>query len=146
MVREQSKEFIDQLRQQKLIALTEVREFFVLELTESGRKALAGDAAIIVNPISPPRQKTKTQSKTGSDSPLDGPLFESLRLWRKEEAVRQGYAPFYIFHDSMLRAMVSALPKTVAELALVSGVGIRKAELHGKAVLRILNGGLDTSD
>lgn len=136
--RSKAMEFIDQLRQMQLAELAVVREFFVLELTEKGREALRGSETILANPISPPRQKTKIETGIEAEVSLDGPLFEILRRWRKEEAVRLGLPPYLVFHDSMLRAMVSAMPQTIAELALISGVGVRKAELHGVAVLTIL--------
>ena len=66
------------------------------------------------------------------------PLFESLRLWRKETAAEQGVPPYVIFHDATLRAIAERRPTAVAELAEVSGVGARKLEAYGEEVLAVV--------
>jgi len=66
--------------------------------------------------------------------------FEALRDLRARLARAQGVPAYVIFHDATLRQMAEAAPATSAELARVSGVGARKLELYGDAVLAVLRG------
>lgn len=67
-------------------------------------------------------------------------MFEALRQWRAAEARRQSVPPYVIFHDSVLREIAAARPRTVAGLAGMRGVGASKLERYGAAVLSILAG------
>ena len=71
-------------------------------------------------------------------APLDAGLFEQLRAVRSDLA-RQAQVPAYvIFHDATLRDLASRQPETVEELLEVSGIGERKAEKYGQAVLAVI--------
>jgi ATP-dependent DNA helicase RecQ len=71
-------------------------------------------------------------------APADAPLFEALRLWRRERAVEQKVPPYVIFHDSTLAAIARRRPANADELAEVSGVGQAKLERYGADVLRVV--------
>jgi ATP-dependent DNA helicase RecQ len=68
----------------------------------------------------------------------DAKLFEALRAWRRETASAARVAPYVIFHDATLAAIVEAKPIDLAALGCVSGVGETKLKRHGKQVLEIL--------
>ena len=70
--------------------------------------------------------------------PLGDPLFEALRTWRATEARAQNVPPYVIFHDSVLREIVSLVPRTTADLEGVKGVGGSKLTRYGAAVLSVL--------
>ena len=71
-------------------------------------------------------------------APVDAGLFEQLRALRTDLA-RQARVPAYvIFHDATLRDMAARQPTTAEELLEVSGVGERKAEKYGRAVLSVI--------
>ena len=55
------------------------------------------------------------------------------------EASRAGLPPYVIFHDATLRAIARTNPSTPAELEQISGVGPRRLEAHGDAVLAVLH-------
>jgi hypothetical protein len=65
----------------------------------------------------------------------DPALFERLRTWRREEADRQGKAAFHVFPDATLQRIAAARPQTEEELLAVKGVGAKKLEQFGPAVL-----------
>jgi ATP-dependent DNA helicase RecQ len=46
--------------------------------------------------------------------------------------------PYVIFHDSTLRQIAAAPPATLAELALVNGVGETKLGKYGQQILEVL--------
>jgi ATP-dependent DNA helicase RecQ len=65
-------------------------------------------------------------------------VFERLRAWRAAVAKEQGLPAYVIFHDATLRQIAVSLPTTLAELALVNGVGETKLARYGEQVLEIL--------
>jgi ATP-dependent DNA helicase RecQ len=69
----------------------------------------------------------------------DMPLFEALRLWRREEAARQHVPPYVIFHDATLSEIARLRPTSAPALAAVNGVGEGKLARYGDAVLRVVS-------
>jgi len=87
---------------------------------------------------------TAAQRKTGrcEECPpsYNEATFERLREWRLATA-RAGSVPAYVvFTDATLTAIAEREPSTDAELAQISGVGVRKLSLYGAQVLAILSG------
>ena len=73
--------------------------------------------------VPPPRKRTRPRS--AHDGPAD-PLFEALREARRELAAEPGVPPYVMFHDSTLREIAAARPRSLAELARIQGVGEAK--------------------
>ena len=69
----------------------------------------------------------------------DAKLFERLRAWRLEAAHAAGVAPYVIFHDATLAAIVEAKPATLEALSGVSGVGEAKLKRYGALLLALLS-------
>jgi ATP-dependent DNA helicase RecQ len=67
----------------------------------------------------------------------DTPLFEALRLHRKQLAQEQGVPPYVILHDKTLAAICEQRPDSIEELELIPGIGARKLELYGAELIRI---------
>ena len=67
----------------------------------------------------------------------DPALFERLRTWRREESDRQGKSAFHVFTDATLQQIAAARPQTEEELLAVKGVGPKKLEQFGQAVLGV---------
>lgn len=72
-----------------------------------------------------------------SETRTDGAVYEALRRWRRERALKEGKSPFIIATNSMLRMISAFLPHTVDELRQIPGWGKQKASLYGEDVLRI---------
>ncbi|MFL5452055.1 MAG: DNA helicase RecQ [Myxococcales bacterium] len=68
----------------------------------------------------------------------DGLAFEALRSLRKQIADEQKLPPYVIFHDSTLREMVAAKPRTISDLRRIKGVGERKLATYGPRFLDAL--------
>ena len=66
--------------------------------------------------------------------------FEALRGRRRDLAREQGVPPYVIFHDTTLRELARLKPTTVDALRHVYGVGAKKADDLGPAVLEALHG------
>ena len=83
-----------------------------------------------------PRSRIEVESWTG----VDRSLFESLRAMRMRLAKTRGVPPYVIFHDSTLRELARVKPRSMRELSAVYGMGERKIEALGTAVLETING------
>jgi DNA helicase-2/ATP-dependent DNA helicase PcrA len=68
----------------------------------------------------------------------DEALFERLREWRAGTASEAKVPAYVVFTDATLVAMAETLPRDVAALARIPGVGPTKLDRYGQAVLAIL--------
>ena len=69
----------------------------------------------------------------------DPQLFEGLREWRRLTAQEAGVPAYVVFTDATLTAIAESMPTDQAALQRISGVGERKLELYGEAVLALLH-------
>jgi ATP-dependent DNA helicase RecQ len=76
----------------------------------------------------------------GPVSEEDQPLFEALRAWRAETAREQGVPAYIVFGDATLRALAEHRPASAADLDGISGIGAKKREAYGEAVLAVVAG------
>jgi ATP-dependent DNA helicase RecQ len=80
-----------------------------------------------------------TTSVRGVDSDFANPeLFEKLRVVRKRLADADGVPAYIVFSDAVLRQMALSLPKSRAEMLLISGLGPVKLERYGDAFLEAI--------
>jgi ATP-dependent DNA helicase RecQ len=82
-------------------------------------------------------KKARTGKITVTLQAADTPLFDALRLHRSELAQQQAVPPYVILHDKTLHAICELRPATTAQLAEIPGIGARKLELYGDALIRI---------
>ena len=118
-------------------------EYPILQITQEGH-ALLKDAAASPD-LSLARQKRpdrrsqkRARVETEGWEGVDRDLFEELRVLRMEIARRRRVPPYVIFHDTTLREIARAKPRTKEELRHVYGVGDRKAADLGDLVLALL--------
>jgi ATP-dependent DNA helicase RecQ len=116
-------------------------EYGTLGLTDASAGVLRGDAAV------PLRRDVLGRSGSGrarkaaaSDSvaAANQPLFEALRAWRADTAREQGMPAYIVFGDATLRALAEQRPATLADLDGISGIGAKKREAYGEAVLAVV--------
>jgi ATP-dependent DNA helicase RecQ len=91
--------------------------------------------------LAPAKEKRRRRGGESSDSvpnPVGNPLFEALRACRRQLAEDAGVPPYVIFHDSTLRDMAEIRPKSLRDMALITGVGTRKLEAYGDAFLQVV--------
>jgi ATP-dependent DNA helicase RecQ len=88
------------------------------------------------------REKAARRADDSADlSTADAALFERLRAWRASVAREHGVPPYVVFHDATLRAIAAARPGSLETLQGISGVGARKLENYGAALVRLVAGG-----
>jgi ATP-dependent DNA helicase RecQ len=86
-------------------------------------------------------KKAKKATEDTSLSPAARELEEKLRRWRGDEAKEAGKPAFTIFHDSTLRAIANAAPRSVGELGSVPGIGPQKLDRYGAQLLALCREG-----
>ncbi|MEN3748536.1 DNA helicase RecQ [Sphingomonas sp. HF-S3] len=108
-----------------------------LEFGPEARPILKGEKTLSL--VLPPKRERRRRSKAGGEpNPIGDPLFEALRAKRRELAQEAQVPPYVIFHDSVLRDMAAARPRSIGELGRISGVGARKLEAYGSAFLDVI--------
>ena len=118
-----------------------------LRLSEKSRAVLtAGERVFLrVDATVPRTRKRKGDAKAATHAPtaLDGDAvaqarFERLRAWRAATAREQNVPAYVIFHDATLAQLASVRPSSLESLGSVPGVGTRKLERYGAALLALL--------
>jgi ATP-dependent DNA helicase RecQ len=114
-----------------------------LVLTDASRAVLKGERRLLLR-----RQtlqgttKASRVPRAASAAPALGgaaaTVFERLRAWRAATAREHGVPAYVIFHDATLREIAQREPQSLDELAQISGVGARKLESYGGAILGLL--------
>lgn len=116
-----------------------------LQLTEQCRPLLKGRQTIELRKDPEIKKITGRANGGRSGSPVSEQItdkagWEALRACRKELADKQGVPPYVIFHDTTLFGMLERKPRTLDELAEVSGVGAAKLEKYGEIFLQTIAG------
>jgi ATP-dependent DNA helicase RecQ len=120
-------------------------EYGTLALGEAAGAVLRGEAPV------PLRRDVLGRSGTGGGSTRarkapasesldagDRPVFESLREWRAGVAREQGMPAYIVFGDATLRALAEQRPATLGDLDGITGIGAKKREAYGAAVLEVI--------
>ena len=135
--------YLMQMLQLGLIELA-YDENYSLKVTTFGKMVLHGKAQIhLVQPETMER-KTKTTTKAkrttanNKEESKQHPLFEELRVLRKQIADSLGMPPFIVFGDATLAAMVEQLPLTENEMMNISGVSQTKMTRYGFDFMKII--------
>jgi DNA helicase-2/ATP-dependent DNA helicase PcrA len=77
---------------------------------------------------------------------VDIALFERLRAWRLAEAAAASVPAYVVFTDATLTAIAASAPLDETDLAAIPGVGRRKLDRYGPAVLAIVAGEPGSAD
>jgi len=89
------------------------------------------------------RRALVSAGSSGREAPTAGgeansELREYLREWRRVTAKEQGMPAYVVLHDSSLDEICRLQPMSTAELLAITGIGERKAESYGPAILSAL--------
>lgn len=115
-------------------------EYGILVLTPASAGVLSGGEQVLLRREAP-RPSRAARKAVAAELPGDAlPLFERLREWRAGEARAQGVPAYIVFGDATLRGISITEPTTLSELSEISGVGQKKLEQYGEAVLAVVAG------
>ena len=90
-------------------------------------------------------EKPKARSRKSVDkiAPVDDvlhpQLYQALRLWRNEEAKKQGLPAYTVLHQKAILGIANALPSSSKEMLAIPGVGKKILERYGAVLLEIVD-------
>jgi ATP-dependent DNA helicase RecQ len=136
----------------QLIAIEAVRvtdaPYNTLHLAEGARAILRGEATVRLRiqaeraPTSRGRSGRARAAAADDGTPLtlaQRDRLDALKAWRAGVAREHNLPAYVIFHDATLRALAVAQPKDLSELDGLPGIGQKKREAYGQAVVDIVN-------
>jgi ATP-dependent DNA helicase RecQ len=109
-----------------------------LKLAEPARGVLKGERTVQMRRAMARAPRGKPVRASAALPPADAGLAERLRAWRRAEAQSQGVPAYVIFSDATLVEIAARRPSSPAALAQVNGIGAKKLERYGEAVLALV--------
>ncbi|QPE05877.1 DNA helicase RecQ [Microbacterium schleiferi] len=115
-------------------------EYGTLALGDAAAPVLKGEHPVPLRRDVAGRASAARVRKTAAAdvAPADRDLFEALRAWRAETAREQGVPAYVVFGDATLRALAAARPASAAGLDGITGIGAKKKDAYGDAVLAVV--------
>jgi ATP-dependent DNA helicase RecQ len=112
-----------------------------LVLTDASASVLDGSRRVILRREPERQARTPKKSAVAATLSLEAlPLFERLREWRAGVAREQAVPAYIIFGDATLRGIALSRPTSLEQLGTISGVGDKKLDTYGTAVLELVAG------
>jgi ATP-dependent DNA helicase RecQ len=105
-----------------------------LRLTAASRPVLKGEQQVEMRRA----RVSKNKKSSGKKAQRNDPLFVRLKAWRAEQARAQSVPPYVVFHDATLAAIAAARPRNLDALSTITGIGAKKLERYGPALLQLL--------
>ncbi len=124
----------------------DAQAYNTLKLTDASREVLRGERPIRLRESMPATGERKARREKGRSasalqaSGLEGDAlerFSALKEWRAQVAREHNLPAYVIFHDATLAAIAARSPQTLEDLQGISGIGARKLEAYGEAVLEV---------
>lgn len=119
--------WIDQLLSQGFLKRT--GEHMVLEISDTGRQLLRGEATPV---LTRPRPRRTVRADVDQWDGVHRELFETLRQLRMEIATERGVPPYVIFGDVTLRELAKYRPTKPDEMLKIYGIGTQKLKQFGR--------------
>lgn len=119
--------FIDFLISERLL-LVKAGQYPTIYVSPEGKEVLLGKRRVL--------RRTIVEKAVVVNQ--NDPLFEQLRIKRKQISELEGVPPFVVFSDKTLRDMCEKMPKNEEEFLEVSGVGHNKLEKYGEQFITII--------
>ena len=119
-----------------------------LRLTPASRPVLKGETSVEMRRTAPRVKRARKSAAapspraTAPASNSDAERLSRLKTWRLVEARRQAVPAYVILHDATLAEIARQQPRDLDTLAEIPGIGARKLERYGRALLEVLGEGL----
>jgi ATP-dependent DNA helicase RecQ len=139
----------DVFRQLVALGFAEVDHgaYGALRLTAASRAVLKGEQPVQMRRTAPrvrghkrtrrPLEGTRTGAIAGAG---EAERYARLKAWRLEEARRQAVPAYVILHDATLAEIARREPRDLDALREIPGIGARKLERYGDALLEVVGG------
>jgi ATP-dependent DNA helicase RecQ len=123
-------------------------EYNTLSLGGEAKAVLRGEVQMLLRQPATPTKRSKS-GRTGASSSrrseaeadLDAAAqarFDALKAWRAEVAREHGLPAYVIFQNVTLAELARVQPQSLEEMSGISGIGAKKLEAYGDALLRVL--------
>ncbi len=109
-----------------------------LVLTEASRAVLKGERTVAMRRAAESPARPAKRSRSDAPGEPDEALLARLKSWRTAQAREQSVPPYIIFHDRTLAAIAAAQPRDLVALADIDGMGAKKLERYGAALMELL--------
>jgi len=124
----------------------DAQAFNTLALTDASRAVLKGEVPVrLRQALAKPERKSRRSSSPSSTTKAPAVLdavqqqrYAALKTWRAEVAKEHNLPAYVIFHDATLVAIAQTAPQSLEQLQGISGLGVRKLEAYGAAVLEVI--------
>jgi ATP-dependent DNA helicase RecQ len=122
-----------------------------LKLTDTARGVLKGETQVMLREQGAAlssRRAARAGSKRGTDASSyrsrnsdveQSNLLRVLRAWRSEIARQRGVPAYVVLHDATLEGIATSRPATLSQLHVIPGIGEKKLERYGDALLMLVN-------
>jgi ATP-dependent DNA helicase RecQ len=141
----------------QLIAMGHLRAdseaYGALKLTESARGVLKGESEVMLREQAPTSRNRAIRSSSrrgelaagpaGPNKAADPALHAALRAWRSDVARERGVPAYVVLHDSTIDGIAGVRPMTLNELRSIAGIGDKKLEHYGDALIALVKGHRD---
>jgi len=129
--------------------------FGALRLTPSSRAVLKGEQNVQMRRTVKRERRPKRARATSAaaaalpalpmttasgDTAGEAQRYAQLKAWRLAEAKRQALPAYVILHDATLAEIARRQPRDLGTLAEIPGIGARKLERYGPALLELMAG------
>jgi ATP-dependent DNA helicase RecQ len=123
-------------------------DFGAVKITARGHAFLKNRETLQLRIFTKGAKSSSRERKTTLvfDGEADSGLYEKLKALRLELAREQNVPAYVIFHDRVLHEISARKPKSLFELSQISGIGARKLEAYGNAVLEVVVAHGDQAD
>jgi ATP-dependent DNA helicase RecQ len=115
------------------------------KLTESSRGVLRGETQVMLREEAERKRIRRTREQKAGAATGDATanihastLFGALRNWRSATAREHNVPAYVILHDATLEGIASARPRSKGQLRGVPGIGDKKLERYGDALIEIV--------
>jgi ATP-dependent DNA helicase RecQ len=124
-------------------------EYNTLSLGGGAKAVLRGEVQMLLRQPAKPAKRSKP-GRTGAamarrseaETDLDAAAqvrFDALKAWRADVAREHGLPAYVIFQNVTLAELARAQPRSLEEMSGISGIGAKKLEAYGDALLRVLS-------
>lgn len=119
----------------------DIAAFNTLKLAPEARAVLKGEVAVHLR-AETKQLLSKSLAKTNATlNALDNRgnrRLKTLKAWRSDIAAKNNVPAYLILHDSTLQALAETMPQSLSQLSAISGIGSKKLEAYGEALLQLL--------
>jgi ATP-dependent DNA helicase RecQ len=91
----------------------------------------------VARPRAAPRARALPNGELSAD---DVALLDRLKAWRLVQARAQAVPAYVILHDRTLAEIARQRPRDLGALSGISGIGARKLERYGPAIVDVVSG------